>query len=331
LYAVKGVFYRCSLLGDDVLLSRSEMENKIREHLMMKLKDDKDHERLESTLATACLILYSCNKPEEKVSTCVEVLQKILDNIIRNPTEAKYRQIRCANPSFQEKVKFVFGAEQFLEAAGFIKELRPNQNTWSEEEEEYWVWEPQVDSDFADLIKDRNKLTSTVAIEPILDRNMQVLESTDDLTGKTELPDEFYVLSKEEIKKEQQLKTQIAERELTLRTKEMRQREGIQERRLYRYAVVRVKCPDATILQGTFHSWEPLSAVMSFVRDNLVSQDLSFDFIAPGGGVFTVEDHAKTLTDLNLVPSSILNLKLRGEVPDLIASGEVPYLCKSMN
>jgi len=66
---------------------------------------------------------------------------------------------------------------------------------------------------------------------------------------RKELPDEFYTLSVEEIKREQKLKSELAERELTLRTQAMRERDELREQRLYRYGVMRVRFPDALTLQ----------------------------------------------------------------------------------
>src|SRR5690348_9291311 len=72
------------------------------------------------------------------------------------------------------------------------------------------------------------------------------------LASKSELPDEFFALSPSELKREQSGKTEKAERELTLRTKEMREREGISEHRIYRFGIMRVRFPDNTVLQVSF-------------------------------------------------------------------------------
>jgi UBX domain-containing protein 6 len=65
------------------------MKAKIREFLYSQL----EHERG----LTATLIIHTCNKPRERVDTCVETLCKYLDNIIQNPAEQKYRKIRMSN------------------------------------------------------------------------------------------------------------------------------------------------------------------------------------------------------------------------------------------
>ena len=46
---------------------------------------------------------------------CPETLQKILLNILRNPTEAKYRKVRLGNPRIQATVVEVDGGLELLQ------------------------------------------------------------------------------------------------------------------------------------------------------------------------------------------------------------------------
>lgn len=57
--AVKGVYYKCPLIGPEVL-SKEEWHSKIRSFLYEQLPEEKG--------LTACLIIYSLNKNREKVS-----------------------------------------------------------------------------------------------------------------------------------------------------------------------------------------------------------------------------------------------------------------------
>lgn len=45
-----------------------------------------------------------------------------LDNIIKNPTEPKYRRINMGNQVYQNKVATVFGGNEALQAIGFEPE-----------------------------------------------------------------------------------------------------------------------------------------------------------------------------------------------------------------
>ena len=68
---------------------------------------------------------------------------------------------------------------------------------------------------------------------------------------RREVPPEFYELSPEELRREQKLKSELVERELTLRTKAQRERDEMREQRLYRYALIRIRFPDGICLQVT--------------------------------------------------------------------------------
>ena len=57
-----------------------------------------------------------------QIKTCTEILCTYLRNILDNPDEEKYRKIRMSNRTFQEKVKDIVGAIEFLQAAGFDRE-----------------------------------------------------------------------------------------------------------------------------------------------------------------------------------------------------------------
>lgn len=94
----------------------------------------------------------------------------------------------------------------------------------------------------------RDTLRNTTPIRPELDRNIQVLMPAE-VKHRKELPPEFYQLTVEEIQKEQRLKTELAERELTLRTKAQREKDELRDQRIYRYCVMRVRFPDGFTLQ----------------------------------------------------------------------------------
>jgi Holliday junction resolvasome RuvABC DNA-binding subunit len=54
-----------------------------------------------------------------KLSVSVDTFCKIVNNIISHPTEPKYRRIRLANPTFQEKLWSSIGGPELLQAVGF--------------------------------------------------------------------------------------------------------------------------------------------------------------------------------------------------------------------
>lgn len=179
----------------------------------------------------------------------MDILCRYLDNIITNPDNPKVRKIRFGNKAYQDKVNVIEGASQFLTAAGFEKTRMKNDDTG--DDEDVWYFKPS-DGDMktavAHLTELRDTLKQTTPIKPELDRNLQVLMPAQ-VKQRKELPPEFYQLTTEEIKREQRLKTELAERELTLRTKAQREMDEKNEQRVYRYCVMRVRFPDGFTLQ----------------------------------------------------------------------------------
>lgn len=51
----------------------------------------------------------------------VTILLKILDNVIREPQNEKYRTIRLENKIIKEKLLGLNGVRQFLEKIGFVE------------------------------------------------------------------------------------------------------------------------------------------------------------------------------------------------------------------
>jgi len=127
--AVSGVFYKCPLIGPEVL-PKKEIEQLIKEFLYQQLDD------VEAGL-TACLVIHTVNKNPEKVRQCVETLFRYLDNIVQNPEEEKYHKIRTQNKIYQERVAPIEGTQQFLIAAGFQLQQVPNAQ---QEMEHCWIF-----------------------------------------------------------------------------------------------------------------------------------------------------------------------------------------------
>jgi len=166
--------------------------------------------------------------------------------------------------------------------------------------------------------------------EPVvaeLDRATKIIPPGQKIDNR-QLPQDFFSLNPEELKKEQERRTEILEREGMLRTKAMREKEEIKSRRKYRYCLIRVRFPDGWILQGTFSVQELLSAVSEFVSEHLETP-LPHQLADSVSGLRFQEDALSTsLLDLGLVPASLLNFCWDPEIEaDLVASGgEVGYL-----
>lgn len=296
--AVTGVFYKCPLIGPEVL-PKIEMEQRIKQFLLEQLDDT------EAGL-TACLLIHTANKNPEKIRLCIETLFRYLDNIIQHPTEEKFQKIRVNNKVYQEKVAPLEGVNEFLKASGFQLRHIPNREG---ELEEFWIYQNEDPGHIETVSSLRDGLISAEPIRPELDRGVQVLLPSQ-AAQRIDLPTDFFCLTAEELKREQQLKTDQVERQLMLRTKAMRMRDEQVQQRKYRFTLIRVKFPDGLVLQGTFKVTEPFQSVRLFVQDALQDPGTEFDLLGPSMIVpISSDTEQSTLSTLNLVPSAVLHFK----------------------
>ena len=222
--AVTGVFFKCDLVGGNPG-TREEIKARIREFLYDQLEEEK--------CLTAVLIIQTCNSPRDRVELCVETLCKYIDNIIRNPTEIKFRKIRKSNKAFNERVASLEGTSEFLEGCGFQTE---NLEGPDGSLEEFWVFpEAMTDIETLEAMKDTLQGAEPVAAE--LDRNLTVLAPSQKI--KRDLPSDFFNLTKEEFMAEQENRKDQLERESMLRTKAMREKEEARAKRKYKYCLIR--------------------------------------------------------------------------------------------
>lgn len=61
--------------------------------------------------------------PVSKQQDCVQTLTTLLQNVLQNPEDEKFRKIRCGNKTIRTKVLDVKGALEFLTAAGWRKKV----------------------------------------------------------------------------------------------------------------------------------------------------------------------------------------------------------------
>jgi len=300
--AAQGVFFRCDLVDPSLVLPRDDMRECIREFLYAQLAVERG--------LTAVLIIHTCNSPRERVATAVETLCKYIENILQNPTEEKFRKIRRSNRAFSERVAALQGTTEFLEDCGFqVKTLANAEGV----DEEFWVLDPEADFEHLSMLQD--SLRSCQPLTAELDRGLTVIKPGSG-TGSSigALPTDFFTLSSDEIKKEQQDRQDVVEREMMLRTKAMREKEASAGRRKYKYCLVRVRFPDGHILQGTFSVYEPLSAVLQFVTNSL-DMCLPFNLIDSSTGSRLLQEQS-SLTELGLVPASLLNFSWDADMKD---------------
>jgi len=316
-----GVFYKCPLIDDGRVLPKNEMKQKIRDFLYAQLEtEDKG--------LSACLIIHTLNKDADKVKLCVDTLTKYLDNIIQNPSEEKFRKIRKSNKAFVERVSSLEGADIFLGAVGFEVVAIDGQDFWKFPD--YLLESAETCIDTLEKLQTlKDALHSAAPIKAELDRGLRILLPSE-ASKQMHLPPDFFSVSADEIKREQQARTEAVEREGMLRTKAMREREEQREKRKYRFTLIRIRFPDGLVLQGTFSVYEKYAAVTDFVNESL---ECPLPFVlhdaSHGGKLDTSEASEKLLIDLKLVPSAILTFAWHPDVAkevdmQLRQSGESP-------
>ncbi|NXF87543.1 UBXN6 protein, partial [Eubucco bourcierii] len=306
--SVSGVYFICPLTG--AVIRRDEKEKHLREAIQAYFSVD--------PVAASIMEIHTFNRDREKARAGVETMAKYLDNIYLHPEEEKYRKIKLQNKVFQERISCLEGTHRFFQAVGFETKTLPVPG--QETPEEYYVLKEEMLSRLEDLKDYKEQLLSSEPVRAQLDRQLCLFQPSP-AAARFELPNDFYNLTAEEIKREQRLRTEAVEKASMLRTRAMREKEEQREMRKYNYTLLRVRFPDGYILQGTFYARESLSALYSFVREALREDWLPFELLGPGGLKLT--DESLALNECGLVPSALLTLAWDTAVmEDIQAAGE---------
>ncbi|GAB4828734.1 hypothetical protein Ancab_018402 [Ancistrocladus abbreviatus] len=303
-------------------------------HVVFGSEDgNENHAEVVNKLET-CFGAYLSGKPSEG---SVDVVIRLLRNVVKEPENVKFRRIRMSNPKIREAIGEVAGAFELLETVGF--QLK-------EDEGEMWTVMDLPSEENILMIKkliplleshriqgstssvsvkvdeptepDRVNEASDAPVEPkVIDRQIKVFFSVpESVAAKIELPESFYSLSVQEVKREAELrKKKIAESELLI-PKSYKEKQAKAARRRYTKSVIRIQFPDGVVLQGVFYPWEPTSILYEFVGSALKQPGLEFELLHPvpvkrrvipcfsqAGG------QATTLEEEDLVPSALVKFK----------------------
>lgn len=297
----------CPVTGVSVL--EGEIEEQMTAALLSNLEEE--------PLTVSAIMIHTLCRDKEAVQACIGIICKYLDNVSAHPDDPKYRKIKWANKTLQEKVGKLKGGVEFLQAVGFERKSLPS----DEGDVEFLVLPDEEETHH--LVSCKEVLTNVEALKPELDRCVCVFKSHHRSALRFDLPDSFFALTKEEFKREQQQRKDQLERESVLRTKVMRDREVSTHTKRYRYAVIRVRLPDEVVLQGTFKPGEKVETVRTFVIDCMKEEAkvLAFSLMDPAGK--RVGNEKVTLSDAKLVPSALMTLAVDPEMQQLVSP---PYL-----
>ncbi|KAM3852460.1 UBX domain-containing protein 6 [Vipera latastei] len=310
--SVSGVYFTCPLTGVTVRKDRREtqIKNAILEHAAR------------DPVAASIMQIHTFNRDREKVKLGVETIAKYLDNIHLHPEEEKYRKIKVQNKVFQERIHCLEGADRFFQAVGFEK-VALDVTGQEEALEDFYVLKDEALERLEDLKEHREKLLTGEPVRAQLDRQLRVFKPSPQ-ASRFELPNDFFNLTAEELRREQRMRTEAVEKASMLRTKAMREKEEQRELRRYNYTLLRVRFPDGYILQGTFYAREPVSTLFQFVRETLQNDWLPFELLAPGGHKLT--DESLALNECGLVPSALLTFVWDAEVMADIKASRVEHM-----
>ncbi|NXL97900.1 UBXN6 protein, partial [Tyrannus savana] len=307
--SVSGVYFICPLTG--AVVRKDQKEKQLREAIQAYFSVD--------PVAASIMEIHTFNRDREKVRVGVETMAKYLDNIYLHPEEEKYRKIKLQNKVFQERISCLEGAHKFFQAVGFETKTLPVPGQ-GKEGQGFYVLKEEVLARLEDLKDRKEQLLSSEPLRARLDRQPRLFQPSP-AAARFELPDDFYNLSADEIRREQRLRTEAVEKASMLRTRAMREKEEQREMRKYNYTLLRVRFPDGYILQGTFYAREAVSVLYSFVREALRDDWLPFELLGPGGLKLTDENLA--FNECGLVPSALLSLSWDAAVmADIEAAGE---------
>ncbi|EXC26995.1 UBX domain-containing protein 6 [Morus notabilis] len=306
----------------------------------------------------------------ELASGSVEIVFKLLNNVVREPENAKFRRIRMGNAKIKEAVVDVAGGVELLEFVGFelkeedgemwaamevpseerirlikhaIRLLEPQKvqepgrtsdsKPVASVEVEEKVEPKKIDRQILRLreISEVNKLIfysrerespisvtrhddelveknslhqynklsfcdykkralrssnshklSLISARSGLETKTKVFFSVpENVAAKIELPDSFYNLSLEEVKREAEMrKKKLADSQLLI-PKSYKEKQAKAAKRRYKRTIIRIQFPDGVVLQGIFNPWEPTSSLYQFVSSALKEPSLEFELLHP--------------------------------------------------
>lgn len=294
-----------------------------------RIDDTLEKEEINSEL-DHCVGTYVSGKPS---NASIETVLKLLKNIVKEPENVKFRKIRLGNPKIKEAIADVVGGLDLLECVGF--ELK-------EENGEMWAVMEVATSDKVKLIKqvislleppkieNLQQTTSVVkVVEPEevkkVERQIRVFFSvSESIAAKIELPDSFYNLSIEEVKREAEMRRKkLAESQLLV-PKSYKEKQAKAARKRHEKTVIRIQFPDGVVLQAFFNPREPTTALYEFVSSSLKDPSLEFELLHPvvikRRVIPNFGERTITLEEEDLVPSALIKFRPK-ETDSIVFTG----------
>ncbi|KAK3133287.1 hypothetical protein QOZ80_6AG0534690 [Eleusine coracana subsp. coracana] len=286
-------------------------------------------------------------------AAAVEVVKRLLGNLLREPGNDKFRRVRLGNPRIKEAVADREGGLELLEAVGFrvgdeggemfaVMDETPSEARLGGIRRAVLLLEKahpsplQVEAEPKESC--HNAVEKQEEVVKTIDRQIRVFFSVPgSAVAENDLPDSFYNLTNEEIRNEAKMRRERLERSRLLVPKSYKEKQALAARQKYKQAVIRIQFPDGVILQGVFLPGESTGSLYEFVACALKQPGLEFELICPAVPKPRVVPHSanpgersRTLLEEDLVPSALLKFKARetdsvvftGLLDELLAASE---------
>ena len=257
-------------------MPRFELEDAVRANLYETLREE--------PAVASVLILKTCNHFNpllaERLERCVQILSTYLENLIQHPTEEKYRRIRFEARTFQENVVVLEGAVRFLEHVGFKRTKLPRQSSQPQQQqsqadsssspststsssaaaeqselEDFYVIGAQEAANTERLVELKRTLAQVEPVAIELERESTVFDlssaESNASFAQMQLPDEFFRLTRDEAKREQERREAVVDE-----LQQLKLRRSVQpaQRQFYPFTLIRVRFPGDLLVQGIRHA-----------------------------------------------------------------------------
>ncbi|KAF8567290.1 hypothetical protein P879_05883 [Paragonimus westermani] len=343
--ALSQVLFWCpALFGDALVGTRDQVEQSINEYLSSEAKTNFPE------AATLMLVrglenykpptspdipLAEQPTPSEWREKRRQNFARILNNLIQYPDNPVYRKLRVGNQLVRDLLS-IDGAKEFFQACRFTERAleapkptassgEPPEACSPSDTEPFLVISEEDSRETTHLQRMLELLNSAEPIMPELYRETKVLWASGNappVLSRDQLPDEYFYMTKDEVKRSLERQQRVIEESGMLLTKAMRERLKVQEIRHFRYALIRVRLPGDLIIQGTFYANDTLGKVREWITDCLAVPSMEYQLWAPPGTVqsgksnqpLTVRteltNEAATLIDLSLAPCGLITLSV---------------------
>jgi UBX domain-containing protein 6 len=301
----------------EICLNGSEQNNSIAASDSAATESNLEESRSE---LEACVGAYLSGKPSD---AHIDILLKLLKNIVREPGNVKFRKIRMGNPKIKEAIVDVPGCVELLEIIGFKLQEEAGE-LWAVMDVPSKEQIAQTETAISFLEPEPKKVEATPSQEPAkldepvepkkIDRQVRVFSSVSErVAARIELPDSFYKLTVDEVKRDAEMRRKKLADSQLLVPKSLKEKQTKAARKRYTKAVIRVQFPDGVVLQGFFSPREPTTALYEFVSSALKNQCLEFELLHPvlvkRRMIPNFGEKPITLEDEELVPSALIKFR----------------------